>query len=348
MKTIVTGAAGFIGSAFTRLAVSRDAFYPVCIDVLSYAGDPERLEQVKGTGKMSFYQADIADRKRLEEIFSAEKPQAIVHFAAETHVDRSILEPASFIKANVIGTENLLELALRHGIEKFIHISTDEVYGELSAGEEKFREDNCLLPNSPYSASKASADMFVRAFRKTYGLPVTTIRPSNNYGPWQYPEKLIPLVIARALRGENIPVYGKGENIRTWLFVEDCAEAVMRILEAGGQGETYNIGSSEEKMNRDVIASILRLLGRGEELITFVPDRPGHDFRYAVDTSKVERETGWRPLVRFEEGIERTVRWYSENSGWLFKKEEEARTFTGQLKKRFEEMKSGKGFCFSS
>ena len=345
MKIIVTGAAGFIGSAFTRLAV-QGGLAPVCIDALSYAGDMERLEAVKG--KFFFHQADISDRARLTEIFSAEKPQAIVHFAAETHVDRSILEPASFIKANVIGTENLLELALQHGIEKFIHISTDEVYGELSAGEEKFREANCLLPNSPYSASKASADMFVRAFMKTYGLPVTTIRPSNNYGPWQYPEKLIPLVIAKAIRGENIPMYGKVENIRTWLFVEDCAEAVMRVLETGRQGETYNIGSNEEKMNRDVIAAILRLLGKGEELITFVPDRPGHDFRYAVDTSKIEKETGWRPRVRFDEGIERTVEWYRMKSDWLFKKEAEARAFTGQLRKRFEEMKSGKGFNFSA
>lgn len=342
MKVIVTGAAGFIGSAFTRLAVRKGAFNPVCIDALSYAGDLERLEQIKA--KITFHQADIADKARLAEIFSAEKPQAIVHFAAETHVDRSILDPASFIRANVIGTENLLELALEHGIEKFIHISTDEVYGELSAGEEKFRETGCLLPNSPYSASKASADMFVRAFRKTYGLPVTTIRPSNNYGPWQYPEKLIPLVIAKALRGEKIPMYGKGENIRTWLFVEDCAEAVMSVLEAGRQGETYNIGSNEEKMNRDVISAILRLLGKGEELITFVTDRPGHDFRYAVDTCKIEKETGWKPRVRFEEGIEHTVQWYRQMSDWLFKKEAEAKAFTEQLRGRFEEMKTRKGF----
>lgn len=343
MKIAITGAAGFIGSAFTRLAVQK-GHTPVCIDALSYAGDLERLEQIRSKIKISFHQTDISDKAKLAEVISSERPQALVHFAAETHVDRSILDPASFIRANVIGTENLLELALEYGIERFIHISTDEVYGDLEAGEDKFSESNCLVPNSPYSASKASADMFVRAFRKTYGLPVTTIRPSNNYGPWQYPEKLIPLVIAKALRGENIPLYGKGENIRTWLFVEDCAEAVMSIMEAGRQGETYNIGSNEEKMNRDVIVSILKLLGKGEELITYVPDRPGHDFRYAVDTSKVEKETGWKPRVRFEEGIGRTVEWYRQHSDWLFKKESEAKTFTEQLRKRFEEMKTKKGF----
>ncbi|MDA8085276.1 MAG: GDP-mannose 4,6-dehydratase [Nitrospiraceae bacterium] len=271
MKIMITGAAGFIGSAFARLAVSN-GIVPVCVDKLSYAGDMERLKSA--AEKMHFHRADVADKEAMEHIIKSEGPQAIVHFAAETHVDRSILEPASFITANVFGTENLLELALKHGIRKFIHISTDEVYGDLRAGESKFKETDCLLPNSPYSASKASADMFVRAFRKTFGFPVITIRPSNNYGPWQYPEKLIPLTIAKAMRDESIPLYGKGENIRTWLYVEDCAEAVMRVLDAGRDGETYNIGSAEEKMNRDVIGAILRHLGKGGELVKSVPDRP--------------------------------------------------------------------------
>ena len=335
MKLLITGAAGFIGSAFARLAVSK-AILPVCIDKLSYAGDMERLKSI-GDG-IVFYKADIADGDALGGIIASERPRAIVHFAAETHVDRSIVEPSSFITANVIGTENLLELALRSGVERFVHISTDEVYGDLELDAAAFRETDCLAPNSPYSASKASADMFVRAFRKTFGFPVVTVRPSNNYGPWQYPEKLIPLCIAKAMKGESIPLYGKGENIRTWLFVEDCAEAIFRVLEAGTPGETYNVGSSEEKMNRDVVGAILKHLGKGEGLIKSVPDRPGHDFRYAVDTTKIERELGWRARVRFEEGIEKTVRWYAENSQWLFKKAAEARAFTDGLKRRFEEI----------
>ncbi len=334
---MITGAAGFIGSAFARLAVSK-GFTPVCVDKLSYAGDLERLKSA--ADKIRFHKADIADKGAVGEIIKAEGPQAIVHFAAETHVDRSILDPGIFITANVIGTENLLELALRHGIKKFVHISTDEVYGDLPAGDAKFLETDCLLPNSPYSASKASADMFARAFRKTYDFPVITVRPSNNYGPWQYPEKLIPLCIEKAMRGESIPLYGKGENIRTWLFVEDCAEAVMRVFEAGRAGETYNIGSSEEKTNRDVISAILKHLGKDEKLVKNVPDRPGHDFRYAVDTAKIEKETGWRARTSFEEGIERTVRWYSDHGDWLFRKAEEARVFTDGLKRRFEELAS--------
>ncbi|MDA8387622.1 MAG: dTDP-glucose 4,6-dehydratase [Nitrospiraceae bacterium] len=334
---MITGAAGFIGSAFARLAVSK-GLLPVCVDKLSYAGDLERLKSV--SDKIHFHKADIADKEAIGRIIASGgfPPRAIVHFAAETHVDRSIIDPASFIKANVTGTENLLELALFHGVEKFIHISTDEVYGDLLAGAAGFRETDCLAPNSPYSASKAGADMFVRAFRKTFGLPVITVRPSNNYGPWQYPEKLIPLCIARAMRGESIPLYGTGENIRTWLFVEDCAEAILQVLERGRDGETYNIGSSEEKMNREVIGAILKHLGKGEELVKSVPDRPGHDFRYAVDTAKIEKETGWKARVRFDEGIEKTVRWYGENSDWLFRKADEARAFTDGLKRRFGEM----------
>ena len=335
MKVLITGAAGFIGSAFTRLAVSK-GLLPVCVDKLSYAGDLERLKSV--ADRIGFHKVDIADREAAGRIIASERPQAIVHFAAETHVDRSIIDPASFITANVIGTENLLELALHYGVERFVHVSTDEVYGDLQAGAAGFRETDCLAPNSPYSASKASADMFVRAFRKTFGFPVVTVRPSNNYGPWQYPEKLVPLCIAKAMRDESIPLYGKGENIRTWLFVEDCAEAIMGVLEAGMPGEIYNIGSAEEKMNRDVIGAILKYLGKGEELVKSVPDRPGHDFRYAVDTAKIEKELGWRSKVRFDEGIEKTVRWYTEHGDWLFRKAGEARAFTDGLKRRFAEM----------
>ncbi len=316
MKLLVTGGAGFIGSEFVRQAVDK-GYEVAVVDKLTYAGDLERLKEVED--KITFYKADITNREFIEHIFKVEKPDVVVHWAAESHVDRSILDATPFIETNVKGTQVLLDIAKENNTKQFINIATDEVYGEL--GEEgQFYEDTPLVPNSPYSVSKASADMLGRAYYKTYGLPVITVRPSNNYGWWQYPEKLIPVVILKALNDEPIPVYGTGENVREWLFVSDCAEAVFEIMEKGKDGEIYNVGSGEERKNIEVVKAILSLLNKPEDLITFVKDRPGHDFRYSLNTDKIEREIGWKAKVTFEEGIEKTVKWYLENIDWVEKK----------------------------
>ena len=339
MKVLVTGAAGFIGSAFARLAVSK-GLQIVVVDSLSYAGDTQRLAMIQD--RMTFHKADIADKTRLKEIFRQERPDAVVNFAAETHVDRSILDPASFIGPNVAGALNLLELSMHLGVKKFVHISTDEVYGELPLGagalssDDGFTETDPPRPNSPYSASKASADMFVRAMARTYGFKVAIVRPSNNYGPWQYPEKLIPLTIAKALLGQKIPVYGQGLNVRTWLFVEDCAAAVMAVLEKGEPGEIYNAGGPELKQNIDVVRGILARLGKGEDLIEYVKDRPGHDLKYALNDSRIRKELGWIPATSFDQGLTRTVEWYLEHKDWLLKKKEETEGFLKSLRERFE------------
>lgn len=316
MKLLITGGAGFIGSEFVRQAVKR-GYEAIVVDSLTYAGDLERLREVEDSIK--FYRVDIADYSSLGYVFEREKPEVVVHFAAESHVDRSILEPHIFIRTNVEGTFNLLELSKTFGVKRFINISTDEVYGDLG-DEGKFTEDSPFKPNSPYSVSKASADMLGRAYYRTYGLPVITVRPSNNYGQWQYPEKLIPVVIVRAMKDEPIPVYGKGLNVREWLYVSDCAEAVMEIMEKGREGEAYNVASGIEKRNIEVVKSILDILGKPYSLIQFVKDRPGHDYRYSMDTSKVEREIGWRAKTGFEEGLEKTVRWYLDNFDWVERK----------------------------
>ncbi len=316
MKLIVTGGAGFIGSEFVRQAVRKNHTV-VVVDKLSYAGDLARLKEVQDS--ISFYKADITNKDAIRQIFAKEKPEAVVHFAAESHVDRSILNADEFLATNIIGTHTLLDCAKERKVERFINISTDEVYGEL--GEQgQFCEDTPLNPNSPYSVSKASADMLGRAYFRTYNLPVITIRPSNNYGPWQYPEKLLPVVIVKALKNEPIPVYGKGANVREWFYVTDCANAILTILEKGKDGEVYNISSGEERKNIDVVKTILSLLGKDESLITFVKDRPGHDFRYAMNSGKVRGECGWKPMVGFDEGIKKTVEWYLENKDWLFEK----------------------------
>ena len=323
MKFLITGGAGFIGSEFVRQAVKK-GLEIVVIDKLTYAGDLERLKEVEDG--ISFYRADITNREFMEHIFKTEKPDVVVHWAAESHVDRSILDASPFIETNVKGTQVLLDVAKEIGVNLFVNIATDEVYGEL--GEEgQFYEDTPLNPNSPYSVSKASADMLGRAYYRTYGLPVITVRPSNNYGYWQYPEKLIPVVILKALNDEPVPVYGAGENVREWLFVSDCAEAVFEIIEKGKPGEIYNVGSGEERRNIDVVRSILQLLNKPEDLITFVKDRPGHDFRYSLNTEKIERELGWKAKVKFEEGVEKTVNWYLKNLDWAKRKVEELQEY---------------------
>lgn len=318
MKLLVTGGAGFIGSEFVRQAVNL-GLHPVVVDKLTYAGDLARLEEV--AGRYVFYRADITNCEFMEYIFHKEKPEAVVHFAAESHVDRSISDPRPFLTTNVLGTQVLLDLARKYEVKRFINISTDEVYGELGK-EGKFGEDSPLRPNSPYSVSKAAADMLGRAYFRTYGLPVITVRPCNNYGPWQYPEKLIPVIITRALRNEKIPVYGKGENIREWLYVSDCAEAIFKILEKGIPGEIYNVGSGYEKPNIEIVKTILSLLGKSEDLIEFVEDRPGHDFRYSLDFSKIKETLGWQPRINLENGLERTVKWYLDKFKWWQKYEQ--------------------------
>jgi len=338
MKLLVTGGAGFIGSAFVRRII-REPFRVSVIDMLTYAGDMERLSGLEGN--LDFQRLDITDMEALAGYFSQSPPDAVVHFAAETHVDRSILFPDRFVKTNVIGTANLLALAHRHRVHKFVHISTDEVYGDLPpGGDEKFTEESSIRPNSPYSASKASADMFARSYFRTFNLPVVLLRPSNNYGPRQYPEKLIPLVISRILKGERIPVYGKGENIRTWLHVDDCAAAVHAVLERGEAGEVYNAGSDEEVRNIDMVTRLLSLLQGDRSLIEYVADRPGHDFRYAVDSTKLRRELGWQPAVSFQEGLEKTVSWYREHQEWLMAKKEMVEAFVTELRREFEKRKS--------
>jgi dTDP-glucose 4,6-dehydratase len=315
-RLLATGGAGFIGSEFVRQGVER-GYEIAVIDKLSYAGDIERLKNAEG--KITFYKVDVTDRGSVEEVFRKERPDIVVHWAAESHVDRSILDASPFLDTNIKGTQVLLDIARQHEIKRFINISTDEVYGDLDE-EGQFYETTPLNPSSPYSVSKASADMLGRAYHRTYGLPVITIRPSNNYGPWQYPEKLIPVVILKALNDKKVPVYAKGENVREWLFVSDCAEAVFETVEKGRAGEIYNVGSGEEKRNIDVVKTILKILGKTEDLIEFVKDRLGHDFRYSLNSDKIRQEIDWKPKVQFSEGIEKTVKWYLDNVEWVKKK----------------------------
>ena len=315
-KLLATGGAGFIGSEFVRQGVER-GYEIAVIDKLSYAGDMERLKNAQGN--ITFYKVDVTDRESVGEVFRKERPDIVVHWAAESHVDRSILDASPFLDTNIKGTQVLLDIARQHEIKKFINISTDEVYGDLEE-EGQFYETTPLNPSSPYSVSKASADMLGRAYHRTYGLPVITIRPSNNYGPWQYPEKLIPVVVLKALNDQKVPVYAKGQNVREWLFVSDCAEAVFETVEKGRAGEIYNVGSGEEKRNIDVVKTILKILGKTEDLIEFVKDRLGHDFRYSLNSDRIRQEIGWKPKVQFSEGIEKTVKWYLDNVEWVNKK----------------------------
>jgi dTDP-glucose 4,6-dehydratase len=323
MKLLTTGTAGFIGSEFVRQAVEK-GHEVIVVDCITYAGDLDRIKSIEGHYK--FYETDISDYLQIDKIFVDEKPDAVVHWAAETHVDRSILDSSPFMKTNVLGTHSLLESAKKYGVNKFINIATDEVYGEL--GETgSFFENTPLEPNSPYSVSKTSADMLGRAYHRTFGTPVITARPSNNYGPWQFPEKLVPVVLLKALHGENIPVYGQGLNVREWLYVSDCADAVMTLLEKAEPGSVYNIGSSQERQNIDVVKRLLSLLGKSDDMIEYVQDRPGHDFRYSLNYDKITTELGWTPKINFDTGMEKTVNWYLENITWAEKKLDYLRTF---------------------
>ena len=331
-KILVTGGAGFIGSAVVRHIIKETADQVVNVDKLTYAGNLQSLAEVSGDARYAFEKVDICDAAELERVFAQHQPDAVMHLAAESHVDRSISGPAAFIETNVVGTYTLLEAARAywHGLEgsrksgfRFHHISTDEVYGSL--GETGFFiEETAYQPNSPYSASKAASDHLVRAWHHTYGLPVVTTNCSNNYGPYHFPEKLIPLMILNAINGKPLPIYGKGDNIRDWLYVEDHARALCRVLEQGRLGETYNIGGWNEKTNMDVVDAICAILDElhpqgapHARLKTFVPDRPGHDKRYAIDAGKIEKELGWKPKETFESGLRKTVEWYLSNESWI-------------------------------
>ena len=319
MKNIlVTGGAGFIGSNFIYYELEK---HPdrriVCLDALTYAGNLETLEKALKNKNFRFVKGDITDRKAVEALFLEESFDAVVNFAAESHVDRSIDEPEVFLKTNILGTQVLLDACRKRAI-RFHQVSTDEVYGDLPLDRPDlfFTEETPIHTSSPYSASKAAADLLVTAYFRTYGAKVTISRCSNNYGPYHFPEKLIPLIIANALEGKELPVYGEGKNVRDWLYVEDHCKAIDLILENGRLGEVYNIGGHNEKTNLEVVKTVLKILGKSEDLIRFVKDRPGHDMRYAIDPTKIRNELGWYPETTFEDGIEKTVKWYLENRQW--------------------------------
>ena len=334
MKILVTGGAGFIGSAVIRHLVKETEHQVLNVDKLTYAGNLESLISISDHPRYHFSQTDICDHAALTRLFASFEPDVVMHLAAESHVDRSIDGPAEFIKTNIVGTYTLLEAARKYWQKlpeikksrfKFHHISTDEVYGDLEGTTDLFAETTPYLPSSPYSASKASSDHLVRAWHRTYGLPVVITNCSNNYGPYHFPEKLIPLMILNALEGKSLPVYGNGQQVRDWLFVEDHARALYQVATQGIVGETYNIGGWNEKQNIDEVKTICQILDelkpqlngeRYESLITFVNDRPGHDLRYAIDASKIERELGWKPQESFETGIRKTVKWYLDNLTW--------------------------------
>ena len=328
---LVTGGAGFIGSALVRYLVRRTGYHVVNVDKLTYAGNLESLAEVEGDPRYTFEQVDICDADEVARLFATYRPAGVMHLAAESHVDRSIDGPAAFVQTNLVGTFTLLDAARSYwkGLDedaraafRFLHVSTDEVYGTLG-GDGLFTEETPYDPSSPYSASKAGSDHLARAWHRTYGLPVLITNCSNNYGPYQFPEKLVPVVILKALEGQPIPVYGKGENVRDWLFVDDHVEALVTVLERGAAGETYNVGGHNEQTNLDVVRAICGLMDEmhpegapHHRLGTFVTDRPGHDFRYAIDAAKIERELGWTPRETFETGLRKTVRWYLDNPTW--------------------------------
>jgi len=315
----VTGGAGFIGANFVYYELEK---HPedriICLDKLTYAGNLETLEEAMKNPNFRFVKGDIADKEFVEKLFEEEKPDIVVNFAAESHVDRSIEDPGIFLKTNILGTQVLMDACRKYGIKRYHQVSTDEVYGDLPLDRPDlfFTEETPIHTSSPYSSSKAGADLLVLAYHRTFGLPVTITRCSNNYGPYHFPEKLIPLMISRALADESLPVYGKGENVRDWLYVKDHCAAIDLVMREGKVGEVYNVGGHNEKSNLEVVKIILEKLGKPESLITYVTDRPGHDMRYAIDPTKIHRELGWLPETKFEDGIEQTIEWYLNNKEW--------------------------------
>ncbi|MFN8942759.1 MAG: dTDP-glucose 4,6-dehydratase [Acidobacteriota bacterium] len=316
MKILITGGAGFIGSAFVRMMMASTEHRVLNVDKLTYAGNLENLAEVAEGERYRFLRADICEGEAMEAAFAEYQPEAVVHFAAESHVDRSILSPEPVVATNFMGSFRLLEAARRHGVKRYVHVSTDEVYGSIAEPHDA-DEDWPLVASSPYSASKAGSDLLALSYWKTYGMPVMVTRASNNYGPYQFPEKLIPLMISNALEDQPLPIYGDGMQVRDWLYVDDHCRAIQAVLESGRAGEVYNVGGSRALANVEVVKRILAITGKPESLMVRVKDRPGHDRRYAITSEKVERETGWRARVEFEKGLEETVRWYSENREWV-------------------------------
>lgn len=334
-KIIVTGGAGFIGGNFIHYMLGKYSDYRiVCLDCLTYAGNLETLEPVSGNPNFRFVKASITDREAVYKLFEEEKPDIVVNFAAESHVDRSIENPEIFLTTNIIGTQVMMDACRKYGIERYHQVSTDEVYGDLPLDRPDlfFTETTPIHTSSPYSASKASADLLVQAYHRTFGLPVTISRCSNNYGPYHFPEKLIPLMIANALNDKPLPVYGKGENVRDWLYVEDHCRAIDLIIHNGTVGEVYNIGGHNEMKNIDIVRMILKELGKSEELITFVKDRAGHDMRYAIDPTKIHNELGWLTETKFADGIKKTIKWYLDNKPWW------ERIISGEYRDYYERM----------
>lgn len=315
---LVTGGAGFIGSNFVKYILNNTAYNVINFDKLTYAGNLENLSDIENNERYKFVKADICNQDEVKKTIEENNIDTIVNFAAESHVDRSILGAREFVVTNVLGTQVLLDCAKEFKLEKFLQVSTDEVYGSLPEDDKsiKFTEETPLASNSPYSSSKAGADLLCRAYFHTHNLPVLITRCSNNYGPYQFPEKLIPLMIAKAIDGEKLPVYGDGKNVRDWLYVDDHCSGILAVLEKGKNGDVYNIGGNNEWYNIDIVKLILKLLGKSEDNITYVKDRPGHDRRYAIDSSKIMNELGWAPKYQFPEGIEKTIQWYRDNEQW--------------------------------
>ncbi len=339
MKIIVTGGAGFIGGNFVHYMINKYPDYEIiCLDKLTYAGNLETLEPVMDKKGFKFVKGDIADREFVYKLFEDEKPDIVVNFAAESHVDRSITDPGIFLQTNIIGTGVLLDACRIYGIQRYHQVSTDEVYGDLPLDRPDlfFTETTPLHTSSPYSASKASADLLVLAYHRTFKIPVTISRCSNNYGPYHFPEKLIPLMIANCLNDKSLPVYGKGENVRDWLYVEDHCRAIDMIIHNGRVGEVYNIGGHNERTNLQVVETIIDALGKSRDLIQYVTDRPGHDMRYAIDPTKIHDELGWEPTTKFDDGIKKTIDWYLNNKPWWEK------IISGEYQNYYEKMYAGR------
>lgn len=335
MRIIVTGGAGFIGSNFIYYLLGKYPTYKImCVDALTYAGNLDTLKPTMEKDNFSMEIADIADRERIFSVFEAFKPDIVVNFAAESHVDRSIENPGIFLQTNVIGTQVLMDACRKYNVKRFHQVSTDEVYGDLPLDRKDlfFTEQTPIHTSSPYSASKASADLLVLAYYRTYGFPATISRCSNNYGPFHFPEKLIPLMIINTLNDKQLPVYGKGENVRDWLYVEDHCSAIDLIIHNGTAGEVYNIGGNNERTNLEVVKTIINELGKTEDLIHYVTDRPGHDLRYAIDATKIKNELSWEPATPFERGIKQTIKWYLDNESWW------QNIISGEYAKYYEQM----------